>query len=276
MIEWNSATLPQGFWYADFEFVYLHNETFFSAGKDLDYPGGRDSTGYMLAGQLLYGVSSKLTLGANIPVVLDQKVDSGSYGRNKRIKSGISNIGDIQLFLKYHIFDRYFWSLATELGPTLPTGKPYNKVSAKQVGTGGGQVDLNFALKGDILIDEESFVKLGAQYSYQFKREYRNKEDELIKDEPGDFIKTEAGVIRNYKSFGMGGALEYDWWQATKWNNQVVRKQSDLFAVNLLFSIGEVTPRKHGTLNFYLDFPLTGRNSPATYRIGVSFKSIFK
>jgi hypothetical protein len=276
MIEWNSATLPQGFWYAAFEFVYLENGSYFQAGKELDYPGGRDSTGYILAGRLLYGVSNKLTLGVDIPVVLDQKVDSGLYEKITKVKSGVSNVGDIQLFLKYHIFDRYFWSLATELGPTLPTGQPYNKVSTKQGGTGDGQVDLNFALKGDILLNEESFIKLGMRYTYQLKREFRDKEGKIIEEKLGSALGTDLGVVRNFKSFGMEGTVQYGWWQAVEQNNVVVREQADLFNVSLHFSMGDITPRKQGKLDFFLDFPLTGKNSPNTYRVGISIKSIFK
>jgi hypothetical protein len=276
MIEWNSATLPQGFWYATFEFVYLQNGSYFQAGKEMDYPGGRDSTGYILAGRLLYGVTSRLTFGVDIPVVLDQKVDSGLYEKATRVKSGVSNVGDIQLFLKYHIFDRYFWSLATELGPTLPTGQPYNKVSAKQAGTGDGQPDLNFALKGDILTTEESFIKLGMRYTYQFKREYRDKEGKKVDEKLGSVLGTDLGFVRNFKNFGMSGTVQYSWWQAIEQNNVVVREQADLFNVSLRCSIGDITSRKHGKLDLFLDFPLSGKNAPSTYRVGVSIKSIFK
>jgi hypothetical protein len=291
MIEWNSATLPQGYWYLTFEFVNLNNGSYFSAGKELDYPGGRDSTDYILAGRLLYGVTSKLTFGVDIPVVLDQKVDSGLYEKATRVKSGVSNVGDIQLFLKYHIFDRYFWSLATELGPTLPTGQPYNKVSAKQAGTGDGQPDLNFALKGDILLTEESFIKLGMRYTHQFKREYQNKRQivvgqdtippgRTINEKLGDVLGTDLGFVRNFKNFGMSGTLQYSWWQAmeltTAEKNLVVREQADLFNVSLRFSIGDITSRKHGKLDLFLEFPLSGKNAPNIYRVGVSIKSIFK
>ena len=276
MIEWNSATLPEGFWYATFEFTYLQNGSYFKAGKELDYPGGRDSTSYILAGRLLYGVSNKLTLGVDIPVVLDQKVDSGLYGKIIKVRSGVSNVGDIRLFFKYHIVDRYFWSLATELGPTLPTGQSYNKVSEKQAGTGDGQVDLNFALKGDILIYEESFIQLGMRYTYQLKREYRDSEGKIIEEKLGSALGTDLGFVRNFRNFGMGGALQYGWWQAVEQNNVVVREHADLFNVSLHFSLGEITKRKHGKLDFTLDFPLTGKNVPATYRLGVSIKSIFK
>jgi len=287
MIEWNSATLPKDFWYVTFELTYLNNGSYFETGKELDYPGGRDSTSYMIDGKFLYGLSHRLTLGVNIPVVMDQKVDSGLYGKITKVKSGASNVGDVQLLLKYHIFDRYFWSLSTELGPTLPTGQPYNEVSAKKAGTGDGQTDLNFALKGDILLYEDSFIKLGMGYTHQFKREYRNKTQiivsqdtippgEIIDERLGDILSTEVGFVKNFKSFGMEGALQYNWWQAVKQNDLVVREQADLYNVSLRVSLGDVTPRKHGKLDFYLDFPLTGKNAPLTYRLGVSLKSIFR
>jgi len=276
MIEWNSATLPRGFWYPTFEFVYVHNESYFSAGREVDYPGGRDSTSYMVVGSLLYGVSNRLTAGVYIPVVLDQKVDSGLYGRSTKVISGVSNLGDIRLFLKYHMVDRYFWSLSPELGVTLPTGQPYNKVSASQAGTGDGQTDLIFALKGDVLLTEESFIKWGIRLVHQFKRRYRDVWMGLIEEKPGDVWGTDLGLVRNFKNFGMGGAVQYEWWEGREWNNKVVNEQSDLFSFSLRFSLGELTPRKHGKLDFTLNFPLTGKNSPATYRFGVSIKSIFK
>jgi hypothetical protein len=276
MIEWNSATLPQGFWYPTFEFLYVYNGSYFQAGKEKDYPGGRDSTSYMLTGRLLYGLSNKLTVGVYIPVVLDQKVDSGLYETSTKIISGVSNFGDIQLFLKYRLVERYFWALATEFGVTLPTGEPYNKVSANQAGTGNGQTDLNLSANGDILLSEEAFIKLGTRFTYQFKREYRDQEGELIEEKLGNVIGSEAGFVRNFKNFGVGGALRYTWWQATEWNNTVVNDQADVFHILFHLSIGQISSRKHGKLDFTLDFPVNGKNAPATYRLGISIKSIFK
>ncbi len=276
MIEWSSATLPKGFWYPSFEFLYVHNESYFVAGKELDYPWGRDSTSYMINGRLLYGLSNKLTLGVYIPVVLDQKVDSGLYEKGKKVKSGVSNVGDVQLFFKYRIVDRYFWSLATEFGTTLPTGRAYNKVSANQAGTGDGQTDLNFGLRGDILLTEGSFIKLGMRFAHQFKRQYKNEAGKSIDEKPGDVLGTDLGFVRNFKNAGIGGTLQYTWWQATEWDNVVEREQADIFNFSFRLSLGEFTPRKHGKLDFTLDFPLTGKNAPATYRVGISIKTIFK
>jgi hypothetical protein len=278
MIEWNSATLPAGFWYPNFDFVYLNNGTYFSNGNEKDYPGGRDSTAYIVSGGLMYGVTNKLTFGVDIPVVAAQKVDSGGlYLKAKREKSGIASVGDIRLFLKYHIFDRYFWSLAAEAGPTLPTGKSYDKVNTtKESATGDGQTDLYFGLKGDILLNEDSFIKLGLGLTHQFKRTYRDDEGELIQEKLGDCMETEAGFVRNFRNFGMGGSLKFLAWQATKWNDQVISDPSNIFDISLYFTVGEITPQKHGKLAFFLDFPFTGDNAPATYRIGASIKSIFK
>jgi hypothetical protein len=276
MIEWNSATLPQGFWYPTFEFLYLYNGSYFFSGKEVDYPGGRDSASDMITGQLLYGVSNKLTLGVYIPVVVDQKVDSGKYVGTTQIISGVSNVGDIQLFLKYRIVDRYFWSLATEVGPTFATGKPYDKVSAKQSGTGDGQTDLNLALKGDILLTEEAFVRLGTRFTHQFKRDYRDGEGNLIEEKLGDVFGVEGGFVRNFKRVGLAGGLRYTYWGATKWNDMVELGHADLFDFSFRLSLGEPKPRKHGKLDFTLDFPLTGKNAPLTYRIGISIKTIFK
>ncbi len=276
MIEWSSATLPKGFWHPTFEFMYMHNGSYFAAGKEVDYPGGRDSTSYMITGRLLYGLSNRLTMGVCIPVVLDQKVDSGLYEKSTKVKSGVSNVGDIRLFLKYRLLNRYFWSLATELGTTLPTGQPYNKVSANQAGTGDGQTDLNFGINGDILLTEEAFIKLGMRFTYQFKREYRNQEGKLIDEKLGNVLGTNLGFVRNFKNVGMGGTLQYTWWQATEWNNVVKREYADLFNFSFRLSLGELTPRKHGKLDFTLDFPLNGKNTPATYWLGISIKSIFK
>ncbi len=276
MIEWNSATLPQGFWYPTFEFLYVYNGSYFASGKEVDYPGGRDSTNYLITGSLLYGVSNRLTLGIYIPVVLDQKVDSGLYQKSTKIISGVSNVGDIQLLLKYRIADKYFWSMATEFGPTFATGKPYNKVSGRQAGTGDGQTDLNFAVKGDILLTEEAFIKLGSLLKLQLKREYRNEAGELIEEKLGNVFQTDAGFVRNFRNFGLSGTLRYTFWGATKWNDEARLESADLFDFSFRFSIGEPKPSKHAKLDFTLDFPLNGKNAPATYRVGVSIKSIFK
>jgi hypothetical protein len=275
MIEWSSATLPKGFWYPSFEFVYVYNGSYFVAGKEVDYPGGRDSTSYMITGRLLYGLSNRLTVGVYIPVVLDQKVDSGLYEKSTKVKSGVSNVGDIQLFFKYRLMNRYFWSLATESGITLPTGQPGNKVSAKQAGTGDGQTDLNFAVNGDILLTEESFIQLGTRFTYQFKREYRDTLGKRVDEKRGNFLGMDLGFVRNFKNFGLGGVLQYTWWQGT-WHNAVKSPQADLFSFSFRFSLGELTPRRHGKLGFTLDFPLTGKNAPGIYRLGISIKSIFK
>jgi len=275
MIEWSSATLPKGFWYPSFEFVYVYNGSYFVAGKEVDYDGGRDSTSYMITGRLLYGLSNRLTMGVYIPVVLDQKVDSGLYEKSTKVKSGVSNVGDIRLFFKYRIVDRYFWSLAPELGITLPTGQPRNKVSASQAGTGDGQTDLNFAVNGDILLTEESFVKLGTRFTYQLKRQYRNEKGELIDEKPGNVLEADLGFVRNFKNVGLGGVLQYTWWQGT-WHNAVKSPQADIFSFSFRLSLGELTRRKHGKLGFTLDFPLTGKNVPGIYRLGISIKSIFK
>ncbi|NIM98938.1 MAG: hypothetical protein GTO24_12910 [candidate division Zixibacteria bacterium] len=278
MIEWNSATLPKGYWYPTFGFIYVFNGTHFDgAGREVDYVRGRDSTSYMLTGGLLYGVSDKLTVGLHIPVVLDQKVDTGGiYLEGKKGKSGVSNVGDIQFFFKYRMADRYFWSLAPELGITLPTGQPYNEVSANQSGTGDGQTDLDFALKGDILLNEEAFVKLGTRLTLQLRREYRNDVGELIEEKLGNVFQTDAGFVRNFKNFGLSGTLRYTFWGANKWNDEVMLEDADLFDFSLRFSVGEPKPTKHAKLDFGLDFPLTGKNAAATYRVGVSIKSIFK
>lgn len=279
MIEWSSATLPKGFWYPSFEFMYVYNGSYFVSGKEVDYPRGRDSTSYMITGRLLYGVSNKFTLGVYIPVVLDQKVDTGGlYGKSTRNKSGVSNVGDVQFFFKYRMVDRYFWSLAPELGITLPTGQPYNKVSANQAGTGDGQTDLNLAVNGDVLLTEESFIKVGLRFIYQFKREYRDALGVLIDEKLGNTLGTDLGFVRNFKNVGIGGNLQYTWWQATKQNGDIMqnRQQGDLFNISIRLSLGEPTPRKHGKLDFALDFPVTGKNAPATYRFGISIKSIFK
>ena len=277
MIEWNSATLPKGFWYPSFEFVYVYNGSHFEAGKETDYkPAGRDSTSYMITGRLLYGVSNKLTVGVYIPVVLDQKVDTGGlYQKGEKGKSGVSNVGDIQLFLKYSVMDRYFWSLSPELGITLPTGRPYNKVSANQAGTGDGQTDFNSAIRGDILITEETFITVSSRFTYQFKREYRDEQGILIDEKLGNVLGADLGFVKNSKNFGMGGTLRYTW-QGTGWENAVRIEQADLFDFSFRLFFGELTPRKHGKVVFTLEFPFTGKNAPATYRFGISIKSIFK
>jgi len=287
MIEWSSATLPKGFWYPTFEFLYVYNGSYFVSGKENDYPGGRDSTNYLVTGRLLYGLTNKLTVGAYVPIVLDQKVDSGKYVTTTNIISGASNVGDIQLFLKYWIADRYFWSLATEAGLTFATGKPYNKVSAKQAGTGDGQTDLNFTLLGDVLLTEEAFLKLGTGFSMQLKREFRpdtalcsrynwDECGSVVEEKLGDMFWMEGGVVRNFKRVGLSGTLRYTYWGPNKWNNEVILDHADRFDFSFRLSLGEPKPRKHAKLDLFLEFPLTGTNSPLTYRIGAGIKAIFK
>jgi hypothetical protein len=276
MIEWSSATLPQWFWYPSFEFTYVHGESYFAAGKELDFPGGRDSTAYILDARLLYGLSNKVSLGIFIPFMLYQKVDSGLYGTKIRVISGASNFGDVQLWVKYHLIDRYYWSLASQGGITLPTGTPHNKVSSKEAATGDGQTDLNLALNGDFLLTEESFVRLGTRLAYQFKRTYRQGGQKLVDEKLGNFLGLDAGFVKNYKNIGFGGTLQYGFWQGTKLNKELVTPDSDLFSLLLQLSLGNLSPQKHGKLDFTLDFPLTGKNATATYRLGISLKTIFR
>jgi len=277
MIEWSSATLPKGFWYPSFEFSYVHSESYFLAGKEVDFPGGRDSTAYILGTRLLYGLSNNFSLGVYIPFMLDQKVDSGMYGTKIKMISGASNFGDVRLWAKYHFIDRYLWSMATELGSTLPTGKPHNKVSSKEAATGDGQTDLNLGLNGDILLTEESFIKLDGQFVYQFKRTYREKgEKKLIGEKLGNSFGADAGFVMNFQNMGFGGTLQYDFWQATKRNNAVITPDCDLFNLLLQLSIGNLSPEKQGKLAFTLNFPLTGKNASTTYRLGISLKTIFR
>jgi hypothetical protein len=279
MLEWGSATLPQGFWYPTFEFVYFFNGSYFKAGKEVDYPaGGRDSASYMLTGSLQYGLTNKLTGGVYIPVVLDQKVDSGGlYATSKKVKSGVSNVGDVQLFARYRLFDRYFWGLATELGITFPTGRAYDKVSiAKESGTGDGQTDLNFAVKGDIFVSEEAFVTAGTRFVHQFKREYVDTGGRRVEEKLGNVVGLDVGFVRNFKNIGMGGTFRYARWGATEWNNVTKDPQGDIFSLVLRFSVGELKPRRHGKIGFSLDFPITGKNAPAVYRFCINIQSIFK
>jgi hypothetical protein len=276
MIEWNSATLPKGFWYPGFEFIYVHAESYFSVGKEVDFPGGRDSTAYILGARLLYGLSNNFSLGVFIPFMLDQKVDSGMYGTKTKVTSGASNFGDVQFWVKYHFIDRYFWSIASEVGATLPTGIPYNKVSSKEAATGDGQTDLNLALNGDILLTEESFIKLGTRFAYQFKRTYRHESRELVDEKLGNSFGADAGFVMNFKNMGFGGTLQYSFWQGTKMNKELVTPDSDLFNLLLQLSLGNLSPQKHGKLDFTLVFPLTGKNASATYRLGISLKTIFR
>ena len=276
MIEWSSATLPKGFWYPTFEFLYLSNGSYFAAGKEVGYEGGRDSTTYMLSARLLYGLSNKLTLGVHLPVVVGQRVDVGEYGQIEREKTGARTLGDVELFLKYRIVDRYYWALAGELGPTLPTGKPYDKAGSDKAGTGDGQTDINFGLNGDILINEEAFVKLDTRLTYQTKREFTNSEGESIEEKLGNVFGVEAGVVRNFRNVGLHGAFRYTYWGATEWNNTVELDAADVFEMSLRMSLGEASPRKHGKLDLFLDFPINGKNAPVTYRFGVSIKSIFQ
>jgi hypothetical protein len=279
MLEWGSATLPKGFWYPTVEIAYLYQGSYFKAGKEIDYgAGGRDSTSYQLNGSLLYGITNYLTAGVFIPVVVDQKVDSGGlYANSKEIKSGVSNVGDIQFFLKYRVFERYFWGLATQAGVTLPSGRPYDKVNAyKESGTGDGQTDLNLSVVGDILVTEESFFTAGAGFVHQFKREYIDTAGDRVEEKLGDMLGFDVGFVRNFTDFGMGGALKYNWQAAYKQNGEVLSDASDLFSVSLRFSLGKISPERHGKIGFSLDFPITGNNAPATYRVGMSIQSIFR
>ncbi len=276
MIEWGSATLPKGFWYPGFEFVYVHAESYFAVGREVDFPGGRDSTAYILGARLIYGLSNNLNLGIFIPFMLDQKVDSGLYGAKVNLISGASNFGDVRIWAKYHLIDRYFWSIASEVGATLPTGIPHNKVSSKERATGDGQTDLNLTLNGDILLTEESFVKLGSRFVYQFKRTYRDEDGDLVDEKLGNSFGIDAGFVKNFKNMGLGGTLQYTFWQATKMNKEVIVGDSDLFNLFLQLSLGDLSPEKHGKLDFTLHFPMTGKNAPATYRLGVSLKTIFR
>lgn len=276
MIEWNSATLPQGFWYATFEFLYAHSESYFAEGREVDFPGGRDSTAYIASAGMIYGVSNNLNLGILVPFMLDQKVDSGMFGQNIRIFSGAKNFGDVRLWAKYHFIYRYFWSLATEAGFTLPTGKPHNKVSADEAPTGDGQTDLNLALKGDILLTEESFVRLGGRFVYQFKRANSDKQGKSTDEKLGNLFGVDVGFAKNFKSMGFGGALQYNYWQATKVDDEVKTGPADLFNLFLQLSLGNLSPEKHGKIDLTLDFPLTGKNAVATYRLGISIKTIFR
>ena len=276
MIEWSSASLPKGFWYPTFDFRYVTGETYFSAGKELDYEEGRDSTAYVLEAGLLYGLTDKLNVGIDIPIVLGQKVAIGRYGARQDSISGISGLGDIGIALRYHIVDRYFWSVAGDLGATLPTGIPHNKVSSVERATGDGQTDLNLAVNGDILVTEESFVKLGGRLVYQFKRSYRGENEELVDEKLGNRFGIDGGFVRNFRNVGIGGALQYTFWQATKLDDEVMTGSGDLFNLFLQLSVGDLSPEKHGKLDFTLDVPITGKNAPATYRLGVSIKTIFR
>lgn len=281
MLEWGSATLPAGFWYPTVEFLYLYNGSYFVAGKEVDYgAGGRDSASYMLSGSLRYGVTNNITAGVYIPVVLDQKVDSGGlYASSKKVKSGISNVGDVRLHLKYRIFDRYFWGLATEVGVTLPTGQSYDKISMNtESGTGDGQTDLDFSVTGDVFVTEEAFVTANTHFTHQFKREYIDTLGKRIEEKLGDVLGMDVGFVRNFKNFGMGGTLHYSWWQASEHNGEVLAQlpQGDLFSLSLRFSVGELTPQRHGKIGFSLDFPISGKNSPVTYMFGININSIFK
>jgi hypothetical protein len=276
MIEWSSASLPQGFWYPSFDFLYATGETYFSAGKELDYEEGRDSSAYILEAGLLYGLTNKLNVGLDIPFVLGQKVAIGRYGARHDSISGISGLGDIQIALRYHLMDRYFWSVAGDVGVTLPTGIPHNKVSSVERATGDGQTDLNLAVNGDILVTEESFVRLGGRFVYQFKRSYRGENEELVDEKLGNRLGLDGGFVRNFRNVGIRGALQYTFWQATKLDDEVKRGSGDLFNLFLQFSVGDLTPEKHGKLDFTLDFPITGKNAPATYRLGVSLKTVFR
>ncbi len=172
--------------------------------------------------------------------------------------------------------DRYFWSIAGQMGVTLPTGIPQNNVSTLERATGDGQTDLNWALNGDILVTEESFVKLGGRLVYQFKRTYRDENEELVDEKLGNRFGIDGGFVRNFKSVGIGGLLRYRFWQATKLDDEVIRSSGDLFDLFLRLSLGDQSAEKQGKLDFTLDVPITGKNAPATYRLGVSLKTIFR
>ncbi len=279
MLEWGSATLPQGFWYPTFEFVYFYSGSYFKAGKEVGYGfGGRDSAGYMLTGTLLFGVTNYLTAGVSIPAVLDQKVDSGGeYANSKKVKSGVSNLGDVQFLLKCRILDRYFWALAAEAGITLPSGQPYNKVNVyKESGTGDGQTDINFSIAGDILVTEEAFVTARTRFVHQFKREYIDTAGKRVEEKLGDIGGFDAGFTRNFSNFGMAGLIRYTRWAATERNGLVTSPQADLFSLSLRFSVGELSPQRHGKIGFGLEFPITGKNAAATYRFSINIQSIFR
>lgn len=276
MIEWSSASLPQGFWYPSFEFRYVSRETYFSAGKELDYEEGRDSTAYILEAGVVYGLTDKINVSIRIPFVLGQKVAIGRYGAKHDSISGLSGFGDVQVAVKYHLIDRYFWSVASAMGATLPTGIPHNKVSSKEAATGDGQTDLNLAIDGDILLTEESFIKLGGRLAYQFKRSYKDKNRVTVDEKLGNCFGIDGGFVRNFKNVGIGGTLQYTFWQATKVDKEVMVGSSDLFNLFLRLSVGDLSPEKHGKLDFTLDVPITGKNAPATYRFGVSLKTIFR
>jgi hypothetical protein len=276
MIEWSSASLPRGFWYPSFDFRYATGETYFSAGKELDYEEGRDSAAYVLEVGLAYGLTDKLSASIHVPFVLSQKVAIGRYGARHDSISGVSGIGDVEVALKYHLVDRYFWSVAGQVGSTLPTGIPHNKVSSVERATGDGQTDLNLALNGDILLTEESFLSLGGRFAYQFKRSYRDKNGESVDEKLGNGFGLHGGGVKNFTNVGIGGALQYTFWQATKVDKQVMTGSGDLFSLFLQFSLGNLKPEKHGRLDFTLDLPITGKNAPATYRLGVSLKTVFR
>jgi hypothetical protein len=276
LIEWESATLPEGFWYPSFGFQYVSRETYFSAGKEVDFEGGRDSSAYVLEVGLIYGLSDKLNPSVYIPFVLDQKVDTGQFRPRGNKISGLSGFGDIEVGLKYHLINRYFWSVASEVGVTLPTGTPHNKVSSKQTATGDGQTDLSLALGGDILLTEEGFIKLGTCFVYQFKRTFRDTSEELVEEKLGNSFCMDVGGVRNFKNMGIAGTLQYTFWQATKVDEVVVTPDSDLFNMFLQLSLGDSSPEKHGKLDLTLNFPLTGKNASANYRLGISLKTIFR
>jgi hypothetical protein len=276
MIEWSSASLPKGFWYPSFEFRYVSRETYFSAGREVDFEEGRDSTAYILEARLLYGLTDKFNVRICVPFVLGQKVAIGRYGAKHDSISGLSGFGDLRVAVKYHFIDRYFWSVAGEMGATLPTGIPHNKVSSKEAATGDGQTDLNLAIDGDILLTEESFIKLGGRLAYQFNRSYKDKNRETVDEKLGNWFGIDGGVVRNFNNIGIGGTLQYTFWQATKVDKEVMVGSSDLFSLFLRLSVGDLSPEKHGKLDFTLDVPITGKNAPATYRFGVSLKTIFR
>ncbi|MFQ6032795.1 MAG: hypothetical protein ACE5K2_07735, partial [Candidatus Zixiibacteriota bacterium] len=147
---------------------------------------------------------------------------------------------------------------------------------SKERATGDGQTDLNLSLNGDILLTEEAFVKLGTRFVYQFKRRYREEGKELLDEKLGNSFGIDLGFVKNFKNMGIGGALQYTFWQATKVNKEVIIGESDLFNLFLQLSLGNLSPEKHGKIDLTLDFPLTGKNASATYRLGISLKTIFR
>ena len=86
----------------------------------------------------------------------------------------------------------------------------------------------------------------------------------------------DGGFVRNFRNVGIGGTLQYTFWQATKLDREVITGSGDLFDLFLQLSVGDLMPERHGKLDFTLEVPITGKNAPATYRLGVSIKTIFR